>query len=172
MGALYSFSQLKNKPVYDNNDKWLGTVEDLIMYKNGKLYGLRIDKNSLFLRDSVIPISKIKRIDDEKIRVGDKAAHSLDEIRDEYLSVDSVWLDREVVCEKGNFIGLVKDVYFSLQVGMIEILEISEGWFTDLLAGRKYCFIRDLESDDDKKCLIVRGGLRDEMPKLHEQKFR
>lgn len=172
LGVLYSFSQLKNKPVYDDNDKWLGTVEDLIMFKNGKLYGLRIDKNSLFLRDSVIPISKIANIAEDKIQVCQKAAHSLEEVAEECLHVGNVWINREVVCEKGHFIGLVKDVYFTFQVGMIEILEISEGWFTDLFAGRKYCFLRDLESDEDKKCLIVRGGLRDEMPKLHEQKFR
>lgn len=172
MGTLYSFSQLKNKPVYDDKNKWLGTVEDLIVFQNGKLYGLRIDKNSLFLRDSVIPISEITNMDEDKIQVRQKAAHSLEEVADDCIHVGNVWLNREVVCEKGNFIGLVKDVYFNLRVGMIEILEISEGWFTDLFAGRKYCFLHDLANDDDKKSLIVRGGLRDEMPKLYEQKFR
>jgi len=166
MSILYSFSQLKNKPVYDDKNRCLGTVEDLIVYNSGKLYGLRIDKNSLFLRDSVIPISKIITIDEDKILARQKSAHSLEEISDDCVQVGNVWINREVVCEKGNFIGLVKDVYFNFRVGMIEILEISEGWFTDLSAGRKYCFLRDLESDDDKKCLTVRGGLRDEMPKL------
>lgn len=172
MFILYSFSQLKNKPVYDDKNKCLGTVEDLIAFKNGKLYGVRIDKNSLFLRDSVIPISEIMNIDEDKILVRKKTAHSLEEVDDDCIHVGNVWLNREVVCEKGNFIGLVKDVYFNFRVGMLEILEISEGWFTDLSAGRKYCLLHELENDKDKNCLIVRGGLRDEMPKLYEQKFR
>lgn len=172
LDALYSFSQLKNKQVFDVGNKYLGTVEDLLVHKNGKLYGLRIDKNSLFLRDCVIPISKVIKVVEENIQVGKKAAHSLEEVASDCLHVNNEWINRQVVGEKGSFIGLVKDVYFTFQVGMIEILEISEGWFTDLVEGRKYCFFRDLACNEENKHLIVRGGLHDEMPKLYEQKFR
>lgn len=173
MIRLRSFLQLKNSPVYSETNQLLGTVEDLIVLKKGKTLGFRIDKNNIFLRDCFVPVTSIIHISEEKIQVLQKNLLPLDMVPNSVFYLNN-WINKRLVGEDHHLIGLLKDVYFTSNLGMIEMIEITEGWFSDLKEGRKYCFFRDITYEDGKenRFLVRRGGLLDEMPKLSEQKFR
>lgn len=169
MNTLKSFSQLQNLPVYDEADDEIGLLENIIIGENGNTLGFRIDKKSMFLRDCIIPLASFISLQGEKLTVSKANILPLSQLTDHCFSIDQM-VNGRIVTEEDELVGLVKDVYFSSDLGKIDIIEITEGWFTDLQEGRKYLSWADVNYDGKETFFITKigGGASDEMPKLFE----
>lgn len=148
--------------------EFIGLVEDIMITKHGSTFGFRIDQKGLFLRDGFVPISKLLSIRSDGIIITKTKLRPLEKFDDCY-SIDEM-INKRIVTQGDELVGIIKDVYFSTNLGIVEIIEMTEGWFTDLQEGRKYLAWHDVNYTG-KETLItnfIRGGASDEMPKLLE----
>lgn len=158
-------------PVYDETNEFIGFIEDILITKQGSTFGFRIDQKGLFLRDGLIPASHLLHVRGDKIIITKTKLLPLAKSSGDCYPLNKM-LNKRLVTPDDELIGIVKDVYFSSDLGMVEIIEMTEGWFTDLQEGRKYLAWNDVNYDGKETLItnLLGGGASDEMPKLYEQK--
>lgn len=167
---LRSFSSLNEVSVYDNRNQAIGVLEDILINKQGKTIGFRIDQKGLLLHDHLLPYPHLLQVKENELTVTNNKNVSSPNW-DHYDYVKEL-MDKPFLSKDEQLLGIVKDVYFSSDLGNIELIEITEGWFTDLQEGRKYLHWHDVNYDGQQLVTthFTGGGFSDEMPKLHEQK--
>lgn len=130
--------------VFDMEDgKQIGKVHDFILTADWTIKGIELEGKSLFS-------SHVRTVDWEDIAAYGEDAIMIrnqqavrktvaDDIHYTYLFGDSKLKDVSVLTEAGLLLGQVTDVYFDQQVGnKVKGIEISEGFVSDLIEGRKW----------------------------------
>ena len=169
--TLRTFRELKNFVVVAEDGSVIGKVEDILVDSFGVIQGFRIDKKGMFLRDCFLPISAPFRFVGDRMVISKKDLRPItDKIRDYQPVGEKGYIGKQVISEHGELKGLVQDVYFRSDLGRIEALEVSEGWFADLVDGRTHVNCNDVMQDGEKFLTLKNrgGGTTHEMPELLE----
>ncbi|MFB5762176.1 PRC-barrel domain-containing protein [Paenibacillus medicaginis] len=123
--------------------KQIGKIHDFILTADWTIKGIELEGKSLFS-------SHVKTIDWEDIvAYGEDAVMirnqqavrntEADDIHYTYLLGGSKLKDLSVLTEEGLMLGHVTDVYFDQELGnKVRGIEISEGFVSDLIEGRKW----------------------------------
>ncbi len=144
-------------------------MEDLLVNQEGETVGFRLEQKGLFLRDCFLPISHLLQIKSECLVINQSNHQAFLPIHT-CIEVNGL-LNKRLLSDDERLIGIVKDVYLSPDLGRIELIEISEGWFADLQEGRKRLAWNEVNCEKDAlRTKFIGGGASDEMPKLCEQK--
>lgn len=119
----------------------LGVVRDLICDAGGRTLGVVTQEAGWLKEGMYIPFQAIYSVGEDFLTVHDEHAHSLHLLRD----LDSILLmtgkqklkGKLVITEQGERLGTIEDVYFSQNWEKLVGYEISNGWITDVMEGRK-----------------------------------
>ncbi len=168
MKTLKSFQHLKDLTVVDETEATIGYIENIFVDKNGLTVGLRIDLEGMFLPDCILPISArfICKDDEFIISKTDLVSFAVQAEKHTQIDEKNGIIGRRIIDQDGELKGIVEDVYFSSNLDRLEMIEFTEGWFSDLKEGRKYLSYKDVIQDGKDTLQIVRGGTCGEMPKL------
>jgi uncharacterized protein YrrD len=116
----------------------LGRVADICFSCVGEYIGLLIEEQNMRIipKKGFLPFEQIVKMDTNKVF---SRSHFL---RSAHLS--KKWIQynqlkhKMIVNEKKEQVGILEDVYISIQAGTMVAYEISDGLFADLMDGRKY----------------------------------
>ncbi|MBA2873600.1 PRC-barrel domain-containing protein [Thermaerobacillus caldiproteolyticus] len=137
---MRTFSHLKGLPVYEQHTgKTIGKVSDICFTNTGKVQGLIIESKGWFSRHRYIPLSAIQAIGVDGVFITD--FHALQPTAS-FQTGYSLYSQRgiagkPVITTNGKKLGLLEDVYFHEQLGIIGGYEITDGFFADLMEGKK-----------------------------------
>ncbi|WP_191560750.1 PRC-barrel domain-containing protein [Metabacillus idriensis] len=137
---LRTFTQLKGMPVVDIGDgSFVGTVSDICFDAHGFFLGLLMDEKGLFRKGRIFPADSIFTIGQDSIMINGRSnLKSLSEFRQAYfLQSHQRLLYKAVYSTEGEKLGLLADVYFSEHVGTIVAYELTDGFFADMMEGKK-----------------------------------
>jgi uncharacterized protein YrrD len=134
---LRTFSLLKGQPVFETKSgRKIGEVTDLYMSTDGIVKGLLVKKGVFIKQSCFLDIKKVASfgwygvmIEDENILVKQKESS-------EYTTAHSLE-GMMMLTESGNTLGLLKDVYFQEELGTIVGYEITDGFFSDIIEGKR-----------------------------------
>lgn len=168
--TLKSFDQIKNLPVVDETKTAIGYIENVFVDENGFTVGFRIDQEGMFLPDCILPISaEFTSMNDEFI-ISKADLVSFADQAEKHSQIDAKngIIGRRIIEQDGELKGIVENVYFSSNLDRLEMIEFTEGWFSDLKEGRKHLSYKDVIQIGKDTLQIVRGGTCGEMPKLSQ----
>jgi uncharacterized protein YrrD len=117
----------------------VGKIEDLLFDRSGQLQGFLLDKKYWFAKAPFLPISNTLIGEDIVTYKGQPELHAGD-VSDEWVHLvkgDPHFKGIPVVTSKGKQLGLLEDVYFQEELGTIIGYELSDGFFSDLMEGRR-----------------------------------
>jgi uncharacterized protein YrrD len=138
--TLRTFSKLNGLPVYSNsNADLLGHICDLCISPKGFVIGLMMDSKGLFHPDRIIPIESIHALGENGVMVDDRdklLSRQDMKAKFTYSTYDDIRF-KSVLTKEGEKLGLLEDVYFSEQLGIIEAYELTDGFFADIAEGKK-----------------------------------
>lgn len=135
----------------------LGRVQDLLFDDEGRLRGIQLESKGLWRSKRYIPIEKILSIGEDALTVGtddlfsdldsSSAFHSI-------LNGNQKLKGKPVITTNGLELGHVEDVYFQEEVGRIIGYELTDGFLSDVVEGRKVMPVpAELTLGND--CLVV-----------------
>ncbi|MBU8905533.1 PRC-barrel domain-containing protein [Desertibacillus haloalkaliphilus] len=140
---MRTFSVLNERTVFDiDTGTELGKVEDLLFNEKGVVVGLVMDKKGWLNRDLFVPIDAVTSLSHDVIMV-DGQKGQLEPIQKSHESLYSVTqgknkiLGKTLMTTEGEKLGLVEDVYFMEEMGIIVGYEVTEGLLADIKEGRK-----------------------------------
>ncbi|MCI1590307.1 PRC-barrel domain-containing protein [Heyndrickxia oleronia] len=170
---MRTLSLLKGMPVYLSNGELFGEVCDIGISAEGKVTCLLCKKDSFFGKNCRIAISHVQSFGQHGIVLHEDTQIEKYKDRDnEYTLYHSNPLMKKLALStSGDQLGLLEDVYFSEELGKIIGYELTDGFFTDMLEGKKVIQVNG-PPKIGKDAIIVsvkqlRGGLSyDEMSKL------
>lgn len=170
---MRTFSELCGLSVYNRRGAHIGTIENILVDDSGYIQGFRIDQKGLFLRDSFFPLSSGFTLHDQCMIISEQALEPFSDKTKAYKPIGerkNGYIGKQVVSENGELQGLVEDVYLRQDLGKIEAIEMTEGWFSDLEDGKKLVRCHEIVRDGDKLLMQKNpgGGTMDEMPELLE----
>lgn len=139
---MHKASEILGLPVVSvKSGKVVGHVHDLCCDTEGKLLGVVLREKSWFQSGKYIPAAHIFAFGEDAIIVeGKETIASLAS-----LHTDTVGLvsgrhrlkGKPVFTQTGRLVGTVEDVYFSSNWEKLVGYELSDGWVSDVLYGRK-----------------------------------
>ncbi|MRX55896.1 photosystem reaction center subunit H [Bacillus idriensis] len=137
---LRTFTELRGMPVVDVDDGLIaGFVSDVCFDANGSFIGLLINEKGIFRKGSIVPAETICTIGKDGIMVnGRSSLKSMSEFREAYFLQSHRRIQyKAVYSTEGEKLGLLADVYFSEQVGTIVAYELTDGFFADMMEGKR-----------------------------------
>lgn len=121
--------------------KRIGSVTDLLFDEGKSLVGVLLTPKGIMRRAHFIPLEKILSVGEDALTVRDENSISeLDTEKGLYfvLNGESHLKGKPVITVNGHSLGQVEDVYFQEEVGTIIGMELSDGFLSDVMEGRKY----------------------------------
>lgn len=137
--SLRTFSLLKNLPVFElaSGDK-LGEVCDLTICETNQVKGLLVRRGTIIRNTGFLPLNKIISFGSDGVMV--KLASNIEQITnktDYTLDHFNRLFGKELLTAEGDRLGLLEDVYFSAEMGTIIGYELTDGFFADLVEGKR-----------------------------------
>ncbi|RRJ67062.1 photosystem reaction center subunit H [Paenibacillus oralis] len=122
--------------------KRVGKVLDVLLGGDWSITGIQLENRSLFSSSvKVVLWDDIAAYGEDAVMIRNQQAvckWEAEHIQNTFLSGPGKLKDLSVLTEDGIRIGYVTDVYFEHELGnTITGIEISDGFFTDLMEGRK-----------------------------------
>lgn len=152
-----------NLPVITKVDgREIFKVRDVVYnpFKN-KVSALVVDEGGWFSGAKVIMIDDVESIGKDAVVVEHDYKAIAAEDANEFISAatsDENFLTKdEVMTEGGTRLGRVTDVYFDLPGGIVDSLEVSQGWLAGIASGNKKVRVDHIVTVGDKY-IIVREG--------------
>lgn len=138
---LRTFSLLKGLPVIEiNSGAKIGEVCDISITDNGRVKGLLIRKGALFKKTFIIDVKDVSSFGWDGVMIEDQSVLKQLEksTADNYTFVSGNRLTgRMLMTKEGQRLGLLEDVYFHEEVGTIVGYELSDGFFSDMMEGKR-----------------------------------
>ncbi|MBT2688026.1 PRC-barrel domain-containing protein [Bacillus sp. ISL-47] len=136
---MRTFSLLKGLPVFEvktgNN---IGEVCDLSISGNGKVKGLLLRKGALLKKTYLIGIEDVASFGWDGVMIEDSSVLTAIPKIDEYTFESHNRLTGKMMMSReGERLGLLEDVYFMEELGTIVGYELSDGFFSDVLEGKR-----------------------------------
>ncbi len=135
--------------VFDVEDgKQLGKIHDFIVHEDWSVYGLELEGKGLFsLQVRTVKWEDVVSFGNDAIMIRNQQAvrqTAADDIKHTFLIGNRKLKELPVLTSDGAMLGYVTDVYFNPELGKsITGIEISDGFISDLIGGRKWLPISD-----------------------------
>jgi uncharacterized protein YrrD len=117
----------------------IGVVRDLLFDREGRLQGILLEKKHWFEQHPFLPIAAIQSIGEDWLMAqqnGQGNPGSQVQLL-HLLKGDQSMVGQPVVTSKGKQLGILEDVYLEQDSGTIVGYELSDGFFADLMEGRR-----------------------------------
>jgi uncharacterized protein YrrD len=136
---LRTFSLLKGLPVYElKSGTKIGAICDLSISSNGFVKGLLVKKGALFKKTFCISIQNVTSFGFDGVMVEDsRVLEPLKEPAEYTFENKDRLVGRMMLSEEGERLGCLEDVYFMEEVGTIIGYELSDGFFSDIMEGKR-----------------------------------
>ncbi|MBP2240526.1 uncharacterized protein YrrD [Cytobacillus eiseniae] len=136
---MRTFSLLKGLPVINiQNGMRMGDVCDIRISGNGIVTGLLVRKGALLKRTSLIDVRDVYSFGWDGVMIEDPSVLKPIKKSSEYTFQSQNRLTGKMLMTKeGERLGLVEDVYFHEELGTIIGYELSDGFFSDMLEGKR-----------------------------------
>ncbi len=119
------------------NGAKIGEVCD-VSISDGAVKGLLLEKGAIFKKTFMIPIHSISSFGRDGIMIDNKQSiKPLKKPSDFSFTHHHRLSGRMMMTNEGERLGLLEDVYFLEEVGTIVGYELSDGFFSDVLEGRR-----------------------------------
>jgi uncharacterized protein YrrD len=138
--SLRTFSHLKGLPVYEQKTgNTVGKISDICFTNTGKVQGFIVESKGWFARHRYLPLNGIQAIGADGVVIYDDALlQSFSSFQTGYSLYGQRGIaGKPVITADGKKLGLLEDVYFHGQLGIIGGYEITDGFFADLTEGKK-----------------------------------
>lgn len=120
------------------NGEEVGRVRDLLFDSNHSLKGVMMESRGLLHRKHFIPADQIHALGDDCLTIKDASAlTSLHDQDQRGCYTMGSLKGKHVITRNGQELGQVKDVYFREELGSIVGYELSDGFLSDVMEGRK-----------------------------------
>nr|WP_257967904.1 PRC-barrel domain-containing protein [Peribacillus deserti] len=126
---------MKNLPVYTEQGEKIGEVCDLMISRNGQINEVVVSKKHLFKKPKTIGVKQIFTCGPDGILVKN-IAESPSPDTSKPISYHQNVDGKRLLTAKGEDLGIVKDVYFTEDLGTIVGYEFSDGFFSDITEGK------------------------------------
>lgn len=136
---MRTFSLLKGLPVYElKSGTKIGVVCDLNISSNGLVKGLLVKKGVLIKKTFCIDVQKVTSFGYDGVMVEDGyVLEPLTEPAEYTFENNDRLLGRMMISKEGERLGFLEDVYFMEEVGTIIGYELSDGFFSDIMEGKR-----------------------------------
>lgn len=135
-----AFDVVGTKVIHVPTGELVGRVHDLLFNREGCLQGLSLEKKYWFVKAPYIPISQILSIGEDVVTVNSLPSLNVDCIEQDWLYLNHGQRKIKgvpVITSNGKQLGILEDVYFQEEMGTIIGYELSDGFFSDLMEGRR-----------------------------------
>lgn len=138
VNLLRTLSFIQHMVLVDlNSGEVIGKVCDLCISKEGNVTGLLCECNGFFKKRRFLPLESIHSIGKEGIMIDRDCLMTMeDDFFDYTLHHQESINGRMTYTKTGDRLGLLSDVYFQENLGTIVGVEISDGFFSDLMEGK------------------------------------
>jgi len=136
---LRTFSLLKGLPVIEiNSGTKIGEVSDLSITTDGVVKGLLIRKGALLKKTFTLDIKDVSSFGWNGVMIEDQDLLKVIKNSEEYtFESDNRIAGKVMMTREGEKLGLLEDVYFQEELGTIIGYELSDGFFSDMLEGKR-----------------------------------
>lgn len=148
--------------VIQESGKQLGAVVDLLFDSKQQFVGCLIEHCGWWRHRKFLPREEIVFAGRDAVMV--LAATSLVAFRKKQRAYTSLLAGeqrlkgRSVMLGNGTFLGLVENVFFSIDLGTLEGYELSNGLFNDLRDGRKWLEVNDSVDWNNENLIVPTKG--------------
>jgi uncharacterized protein YrrD len=126
-------------PIYNiRTGKKMGDVCDLAISENGTVTGLLVRRGAFFKQTYFLAIDKVSSFGCDGVMID--GSDQLDKTKSSpefTIAHQHPLYGKMLLSKSGDTLGLLKDVYFQEELGTIVGYEITDGFFTDLTAGKQ-----------------------------------
>nr|WP_295969608.1 PRC-barrel domain-containing protein [uncultured Bacillus sp.] len=136
---MRTFSLLKGLPIYElKTGTKIGEVCDLCVSSKGMVKGLLVKKGVLFKKNFFISVQNVSSFGFDGVMIEDREVLETLQIPEHYtIENKQRLLGRMMMTAEGERLGFLEDVYFLEEVGTIIGYEISDGFFSDMMEGKR-----------------------------------
>lgn len=131
---------LGSKVVNVESGKVVGIVEDILFDRQGQLQGFILERKSWFQKSLFLPIAEVKTIGEDMLTTQQDLHQRIDQVAKDWVRLaegHSQIKGSPVISSTGKQLGTLEDVYFHEELGTIIGYELSDGFFSDLMEGRR-----------------------------------
>lgn len=145
----------EGRTVYDENTgRSLGMISDVCFSLDGRFLGFVLEQKRLFHnRHLFLEASDIKEMDQEAVAAGHAYLQPLPK---SCFTFEQIKM-QPVKSPDGEMFGLLEDVYFCLDRGIIVAYELSDGFFSDLAGRRQVRRAADTLIEAGKEGIVLNG---------------
>jgi uncharacterized protein YrrD len=123
----------------------IGSVDDLLFDREGSLLGVILEKKHWFTKEPFLPLENITSIGEDLVTVQEDVQTQTNHVPLSGGAMETYRLvgghkpikGVPVITSNGKQIGILEDVYFQEEMGTIIGYELSDGFFSDLMEGRR-----------------------------------
>lgn len=137
--TLRTFSLLKGLPVIElKSGTKIGEVHDLSITGDGMVRGLIVRKGTFLKKDLLLEVSDVSSFGWDGVMI--ETATTLEPFKhlNEYtFDSQNRLTGKMMMTREGERLGLLEDVYFKEELGTIVGYELSDGFFSDMLEGKR-----------------------------------
>lgn len=136
---MRTFSLLKGLPIFElKTGTKIGEVCDLCVSSKGMVKGLLVKKGVILKRTLFLDVQKVSSFGFDGVMIEDREVLESLQVPDDYtIENRERLLGRMVMTAEGERLGFLEDVYFLEEVGTIIGYEISDGFFSDIMEGKR-----------------------------------
>jgi uncharacterized protein YrrD len=136
---LRTFSLLKGLPVIElASGSKIGEVSDLSISSRGIVKGLLVKKGVIFKKNFIINVENVSSFGFDGVMVEHRDVLEPIDIQNDFTFENYHRLaGRMMMTAEGEKLGLLEDVYFLEEAGTIIGYELSDGFFSDIMEGKR-----------------------------------
>ena len=136
---MRTFSLLKGLPIFElKTGSKIGEVCDLCISNNGMVKGLLVKKGVFFKKTFIISVQNVSSFGFDGVMIEDREVlEPLTEPKEYTFESQHPLFGRMMMTNEGERLGLLEDVYFLEEVGTIVGYELSDGFFSDIIEGKR-----------------------------------
>ncbi|MCQ6273581.1 PRC-barrel domain-containing protein [Bacillus sp. V3B] len=137
---MRTFSLLKGLPIFElKTGSKIGEVCDLNISNNGLVRGLLVKKGVFFKKTYVINVKNVSSFGFDGVMIEDREVlKPLTEHKEfTFENRRDRLFGRMMMTNEGERLGMLEDVYFLEEAGTIVGYELSDGFFSDIMEGKR-----------------------------------
>lgn len=136
---MRTFSLLKGLPIFElKTGAKIGEVCDLCVSSKGIVKGLLVKKGVILKKTLFLDVKNVSSFGFDGVMIEDREVLESLQIPNGYtIENRDRLLGRMIMTAEGEKLGFLEDVYFLEEVGTIIGYEISDGFFSDIMEGKR-----------------------------------
>lgn len=136
---MRTFSLLKGLPIFElKTGSKIGEVCDLNISNDGIVRGLLVKKGVFFKKTYIINVQNVSSFGFDGVMIEDREVlEPLTEHKEFTFENRDRLLGRMMMTNEGERLGMLEDVYFLEEAGTIVGYELSDGFFSDIIEGKR-----------------------------------